>query len=161
MKKRKETTIIMTPDEFIDWLAPSATKVCSEYNLPSSVLIAQGAIESGWGKYIIGNYNVFGRKWNGTGEYTTYDTMEYGNDGQWYGERAKFQSYTTLEEACEDWCILMTQEPLYNQALYVWNTTKDINAFIREMAPVYATDPDYADKIIGTIRANELERYDN
>lgn len=55
----------MEADEFINFIGDAAGNICAEYNLPASVCIAQAAIESGWGKYCIGNYNYFGRKWNG------------------------------------------------------------------------------------------------
>ena len=55
----------MTTDEFIEWLAPAAQAQTRCYNLPASVLIAQGAIESGWGRAVIGQYNLFGAA-NGT-----------------------------------------------------------------------------------------------
>lgn len=54
----------------------------------------------------------------------------------------------------------MTEEPAYADALAEWENTWSVEAFIRAMAPVYATDPDYADKIISTINANNLMRFD-
>jgi flagellum-specific peptidoglycan hydrolase FlgJ len=54
----------MACGEFIQWLASAAQEERKKYNLPASVLIAQGAIESGWGEAIIGKYNLFGRRWN-------------------------------------------------------------------------------------------------
>lgn len=146
----------MTCDEFIQWLAPAAQAQTRCYNLPASVLIAQGAIESGWGHSIIGRYNLFGRKWNGIGPYIDVSTQEY-EDGQYVTVMAKFQDYDGLEQAVEDWCILMTQEPCYAPAVAA---LPDVEQFVRLMALKYATDPDYADKVLATIRANDLTKYD-
>ena len=149
----------MDPEEFINSIGNAAGNICAEYNLPASVCIAQAAIESGWGKYCIGNYNYFGRKWNGWGNYTEQKTQEYVN-GEYETIIDKFQDYDSLENAIKDWCVLMTEEPAYADALAEWESTWDVEAFIRAMAPVYATDPDYADKIISTINANNLMRFD-
>ena len=54
----------------------------------------------------------------------------------------------------------MTEEPAYSEALSVWNNTWDIRQFVEAMAPVYATAPDYAGKIMATISANDLMRFD-
>ena len=149
----------MTPDDFISMIGETAGKVCAEYNLPASVCIAQAILESGWGKYCIGNYNYFGRKWNGWGNYVRQQTTEY-IDGEYVTIYDKFQSYSSLEEAIQDWCLLMREEPCYAEALSVWEDTWDVEEFVKAMSPVYATAPDYANKIIATIRANDLKAYD-
>ena len=53
----------MNPDDFINWLFPVAQNICIKYNLPAAVVTAQGALESGWNAYTIGDFNIFGRKW--------------------------------------------------------------------------------------------------
>lgn len=149
----------MTPDEFIDWLVPSAQAQTKCYDLPASVVIAQAALESGWGRYTIGKYNIFGRKWGGWGNYIEEPTWEvYG--GKWVKVTAKFQDYDSLLQAIDDWCILITQEPVYANAWAAWYNTKSVEQFVRALGPVYATDPDYANKVLATIRANGLTQYD-
>ena len=142
----------MLPEEFIAWLAPTAQEICHKYDLPASVCIAQGALESGWGKYIIGQFNLFGRKWNGVGYFIQVETEEF-YDGQWQTINAKFQDYANLAEAVEDWCILITEEPVYAPCL---EYRKDVEAFVSTLGPIYATDPDYGEKILSTIAANNL-----
>ena len=149
----------MEPEEFIELIGNPAGKICADYNLPASVCIAQAILESGWGRYCIGAYNYFGRKWNGWGDYVTKETQEYIHS-QYETITDRFQSYDSLEDAVTDWCVLMTEEPLYAEALAEWHRTWDIEAFVEAMATVYATDPDYARKVMATIRANDLERYD-
>ena len=149
----------MTPDEFINSIGNAAGKICGDYNLPASVCIAQAALESGWGRYCIGNYNYFGRKYNGWGDYVVKTTREYIN-GEWTTIYAKFQSYDSLEDAIRDWCILMTEEPAYSGALQAWHDTWEIGEFVRALALIYATDPDYASKVLSTIDANDLMRFD-
>ena len=151
----------MTPDEFIDFIGDTAGKVCAEYNLPASVCIAQAILESGWGRYCIGQFNYFGRKWNGWGNYERMQTTEYDYDSCRYVTiYDKFQSYSSLEEAIRDWCVLITEEPAYSNALAEWQSNWNVEDFVYALAPVYATDPDYAHKIIDTINANNLYRFD-
>lgn len=149
----------MEPEEFIELIGNPAGKICADYNLPASVCIAQAAIESGWGRYCIGDYNYFGRKWNGWGDYVTKETQEYIH-GQYETITDRFQTYDSMEDAIEDWCVLMTEEPAYSEALSVWQNTWNVRQFAEAMALVYATDPDYAGKIMATISANDLMRFD-
>lgn len=150
----------MTPEEFIQWLAPSAVAQCKPYNLPPSVVIAQAALESGWGKYTIGEYNLFGRKWGGWGRYIEKATQEYWG-GEYHTIIDKFQDYDSLLEAIDDWCILITQEPAYLPAWGIWCATGDVEQFVYALGPVYATDPEYEQKLMATIRANDLLQYDS
>lgn len=149
----------MTPDEFIDYIGDTAGNVCAKYNLPASVCIAQAILESGWGRYCIGQFNYFGRKWNGWGNYERRQTTEYIN-GEYITIYDKFQSYESLEEAIRDWCILITEEPAYADALAEWHKDWSVTDFVYALAPVYATDPDYASKILATMDANDLYRFD-
>lgn len=149
----------MTPNEFIEMIGDTAGKVCAKYNLPASVCIAQAILESGWGRYCIGQFNYFGRKWNGWGNYVRQQTTEYIN-GEYVTIYDKFQSYESLEEAIRDWCILITEEPAYADALAEWRSRWVVEDFVYVLAPVYATDPNYADKIVATIEANDLYRFD-
>ena len=144
----------MTPDEFLEWITEPAKTVCSKYNLPWQVCVAQGALESGWGRYKIGDFNIFGRKWNGTGDYTEVNTWEVINGEEVYIVD-RFQLYATLEEAIDDWCQLMEwgrYEPFSAQ----YKQDGDIIAFAEGIAGIYATDPQYASKIVSTMRACDL-----
>jgi flagellar protein FlgJ len=146
----------MTAQEFIQWLGPAARDLCRKYSLLASVCVAQGALESGWGQYIIGQYNLFGRKWNGAGAYVEKTTQEY-LDGEWQTIVDRFQDYANLEEAVEDWCILLTEEPVYALCL---DYRFDLEQFVQMLGPIYATDPDYAGKLLSIVRTYRLEEWD-
>ena len=145
----------MTSEEFIDWIASVAQERCKKYKLFPSVCIAQAALESGWGRYRIGEYNLFGRKAVEGDRSIIVKTQEY-LDGEWQNISAAFKDYDSLEEAVEDYCILITEEPVYAPCLE--QTT--IENFVNTLGPIYATDPEYANKILRTISASELEQYD-
>lgn len=147
----------MAPEDFFEWIGPVAQLICPLYGLYPSVCMAQAAIESGWGEYTIGKYNLFGRKAVSGDNYTTLPTDEY-IDGEWVVEDANFKLYDTLEEAIEDYCILLTEQEEYLPALIFIG--KDMDAYIEAMASVYATSPEYATSIKNTIRANDLQGWD-
>ena len=149
----------MTAADFIDYIGDTAGKVCAEYNLQASVCIAQAILESGWGRYCIGQYNYFGRKWNGWGNYVRQQTTEYEN-GQYVTIYDKFQSYESLEDAIRDWCVLIAEDYKYSDVIYAWHEHWSVEDFVYALAPIYATDPDYASKIMATINANDLTRFD-
>lgn len=149
----------MEPKEFINWFAPVAKARADYYGLPASVLIAQGAIESGWGNSIIGEYNFWCRKWGKWGNYIECTTQEELR-GEMIDAVAKFQDYESLEQACDDWCILIAQEECYDYAYAIWCATHDIEQFVVALADVYSSNSKYADKILSTIKANKLTQYD-
>lgn len=151
----------MRPEDFIEEIGPAVRSVCIAYNLPASVCIAQAALETGWGEAVIGQYNYFGRKWNGTGPYEELTTEEVDENGNWYTTTARFQVYISLDDAIEDWCQLIREDPAYAQAAAVWDGGWNLTDFVNALAPVYATDPDYAHKVLSTIAANDLTVYDH
>lgn len=144
----------MTPDEYLEWITGTAQEVCAEFNLPAACVIAQGALESQWGKYAIGEYNIFGRKAVGGDESITVQTEEC-YDGQWVTIDAAFKLYHSLGDAIRDWCELMLWGPYQEYAL-AYQQDGDLESFVRGIGGVYATDPEYADKVLQTIRACDL-----
>jgi flagellum-specific peptidoglycan hydrolase FlgJ len=147
----------VNPDRFIEWLGPVANVVCKRYNLFPSVCIAQGALESGWGKSCIGEYNLFGRKaveGDRSMSVTTWEVI----DGEEVVIQDDFKLYDSLEEAIEDYCILLTQEECYSEVPKHY--PDNIEGYVEELAKYYATDPAYADKVLLTIRAANLRIWD-
>ena len=140
----------MLPDDYLAWIIPSAQEACAPYNLPWQVVVAQGAVESQWGTYVIGQFNLFGRKWGGWGNYIEKQTDEQNEDGSWITITAKFQDYDSLTQAINDWCVLITQEEVYAPCLQY---ADDIVNFVRTLGPIYATDQQYALKVLRTIKA--------
>jgi flagellar protein FlgJ len=149
----------MSPDSFFEWISPSATKICKKYGIYPSVCMAQAAIESGWGESIIGEYNLFGRKAVEGDNQIILPTDEYIN-GQWVVVDAPFKLYNTLDEAIEDYCILLTSTDWNNPYLKCLQFLPNRDEYVQCMAGVYATSPAYAKSILNTIRANNLTKYD-
>lgn len=147
----------MTPDEFLEMITESAKEICANYGLPYACCVAQGAIESQWGTYGIGNggFNIFGRKYGGDFDYVVVKTQEDDGTGNLYTIDAKFVSYPTIGDAINDWCQLMIWGP-YKQYSDQYIQDQDLESFVRGIANIYATDIYYADKILTTIKACNL-----
>lgn len=150
----------MTEQEvFVHLLAPHARKAQRITGIPASVSLAQAALESGWGKSLLAKKakNLFGikagRRWRG--KTVSLPTTEY-VDGHPYRTMAIWRMYDSYEEAFIDHAKLF-YNGLYDEALPY---RSDAVEFAKRMAPVYATDPTYATKLLMLMRKYDLGEYD-
>ncbi|GAB5453022.1 MAG: flagellar assembly peptidoglycan hydrolase FlgJ [Halioglobus sp.] len=143
-----------SPEEFIRSVWDHAVGAARRIGLDPLVLVAQSALETGWGKRVIqgadgrSSFNLFGIKagngWDGAA--ATVNTVEY-RDGLAALERASFRVYDSLANSFEDYVDFLQSNPRYQQALEKVNDARD---FLRELQGAgYATDPRYAEKIMG------------
>lgn len=133
--------------EFIAKAKPLALKVQQDHGVPYGVCIAQAALETGWGRYVKGN-NYFGIKGKGQ-DFATHEYV----DGKKINIVAGFRAYESMEESFEDYGKFLHAQPRYTQAL----KTKDPKQFARELQRAgYATDPEYANKLISIMRRWDL-----
>jgi len=149
-----------TPREFIETVWNHAVDAATELGVDPAVLVAQSALETGWGRKVIktaggdSSFNLFGIKAGGDwqGRSAAVNTVEY-RDGVAAMERAGFRAYDSLAGAFGDYVGLLQGSPRYQAAL---DGAADGRAFLDGLQGAgYATDPDYADKIM-----NILERGD-
>ena len=116
------------------------------------MLIAQAALETGWGKAVTrhddgsSSYNLFNikadRRWDGPS--VTKQTLEYRN-GIAGREQAQFRAYDSFADSFNDYVDFITRQPRYQQALQHGG---DAATFADELQRAgYATDPAYARKI--------------
>lgn len=88
-----------SPQEFIEALLPHAKKAAKELGIPARVLVAQAALETGWGRHQIRNadgsssYNLFGIKANAgwSGDRVTTQTNEF-EGGRFEKQSAQFRA---------------------------------------------------------------------
>ncbi len=141
-----------SPTEFVTHLWPGASRAAAELGVSPEVLLAQAALETGWGKKIIqrepgvSSYNLFNikadRRWKG--EKTGINTLEYIN-GSMVKQRAAFRAYDSYAESFSDYVNFLRTNPRYGEAL---QKTDDDAAFVTALHKAgYATDPGYATKI--------------
>lgn len=141
-----------SPRDFVNELWPHAERAARALGAAPEALIAQAALETGWGRHMMkrpdghNSFNLFGIKadarWQG--ERVTSETVEF-RDGLMRKERASFRAYSSLAESFADYTDFLLSNPRYQGAL---NQAGDGPGFARALAEAgYATDPSYASKI--------------
>jgi flagellum-specific peptidoglycan hydrolase FlgJ len=121
------------------------------YGILASVTIAQAALESGWGAYAKGN-NLFGIK--GTGQIR--ETREYINH-HWITIVDGFRVYDSWEGSIQDHSQFLLQNSRYAPVIGQRDYRVASNTL---QQGGYATDPEYAGKLIRIIEQHGLIRYD-
>ena len=138
--------------KFIEGMLPHATAAARELGVDPRAIVAQAALETGWGtsqpKDATGDsHNYFGIKAGGgwRGASVASDTTEFA-DGRAGRESAQFRAYGSLAENVEDYVRVIRDNPRYASAL---GTGADVRAFATALQRGgYATDPQYADKLV-------------
>jgi flagellar protein FlgJ len=141
-----------SPEEFVQKLWPCAQQAGKELGVDPRHLLAQAALETGWGKSLpcdtdgTTSFNFFGIKATGDwqGDSVTVKTLEF-EGGTPVPRQARFRSYDSAAESFRDYVDVLRNNPRYAEAL---NTGGDTNAFAGALQRGgYATDPSYAQKI--------------
>jgi flagellar protein FlgJ len=149
------------PQQFVEDLWPHARRAANELGVKPGVLIAQAALESGWGKHQIRfdderpSFNLFGIKADGRwdGDRVGVSTLEY-RDGVARRERAEFRAYDSLGAAFDDYVDFIQSNPRYGEALAAAGSEQ---GYVQGLARAgYATDPRYADKILSILERPEF-----
>jgi flagellar protein FlgJ len=152
-----------SPQAFVTQLWPHAERTARSLRIAPEALIAQAALETGWGKHVMrradghSSFNLFGIKADArwTGERVTSETIEF-RDGLMRKERATFRAYASLAEGLADYANFLQSNPRYQEAL---NKAGDAVGFAQALAAAgYATDPEYASKINKIISGDPLRR---
>jgi flagellar protein FlgJ len=151
-----------SPEAFVRSLWPHAQKTAAELGVPAKALIAQAALETGWGRRLVGSghavtsHNLFGIKagahW--VGEKVSAATHEFVN-GVRVAQRAAFRAYGSAGESFADYAHLLSN-PRYAAAR---GTGDDAQRFAQALQHAgYATDPSYAAKIAAIANGPTLQR---
>ena len=139
---------------YIKKYAPAATKNMRFYKIPASITLAQGILESGYGKGTLAKKanNHFGIKchkgWRGK-------SISHDDDAK--GEC--FRSYKNPLRSYKDHSLFLVERGRYS-SLFKLNR-KDYKSWaIGLKAAGYVTDPKYAEKLISLIERFKLNRFD-
>lgn len=161
----QKSSISPTQENFVMMLKPHAEKAAAELQISPDVLIAQVALETGWGKHVIhdrsGNnsFNLFNIKAGGQwqGEKVNVNTLEYRN-GIAAQEKSDFRKYNDYSESFSDYVRLMKNNPRYEKVLAT-GTNSSAYADALQSAG-YATDPHYAKKIKSLLNSDVIKSLD-
>ncbi len=151
-----------SPDDFVAAVWPHAQRAAAELGVSPRMLVAQAALETGWGKHVVGGVdasgnNLFGIKAGGGWQGATVQvaTQEYAG-GQLRREIANFRGYASLGESFDDYVRLIKTSPRYQSALAAGQDhTRYAQALQRAG---YATDPAYAAKLTSIANGPVLDR---
>jgi len=139
-------------EEFVATLYPLAEKVAERIGVDPKAVVAQAALETGWGKYMItdeqgrNSFNFFGIKADSrwSGDSVTVITHEY-RGGSAVKENAAFRSYASAEEGLNDYADFLSRSARYENAV---GRNLGADQYGHELQQSgYATDPRYGEKI--------------
>ena len=150
-----------SPQEFVKALYPQAVEAAKGLNLDPKAMIAQAAVETGWGKSLIhkndgeNSHNLFGikadKRWDG--EKATVDTLEFVNNVP-EKQQASFRSYGSFTHSMDDYVDFIKSNPRYDEAVQKTETPQDYFKALQKAG--YATDPNYADKVMSVFNGTIL-----
>ncbi|MGL1958481.1 MAG: flagellar assembly peptidoglycan hydrolase FlgJ [Colwellia sp.] len=151
------TPIFEQPKDFVSALTEPAKMVQEKLGVPFQVVIAQAALETGWGQKIIqaddgsSSNNLFNIKADNrwAGSKIQKDTLEF-EQGTMVKKSAPFRAYQSLSESVDDYVNFLSDNDRYQGAL---QNASDVEHFLHGLQQAgYATDPQYANKIMATLR---------
>ncbi|WP_340121012.1 flagellar assembly peptidoglycan hydrolase FlgJ [Methylobacter svalbardensis] len=156
---------IQSADEFVSRLHPLAVQAARELGVEPKVLLAQAALESGWGRSVIKNshgdnsFNLFNIKadksWQG--KQAQVSTLEF-DQGIARKVNAGFRSYDSYEESFRDYVDFIKSNPRYGDAL---KKAGNAEHYMHELQRAgYATDPKYAAKVMNIYQGNTMAGFE-
>ncbi|NRQ42330.1 flagellar assembly peptidoglycan hydrolase FlgJ [Rheinheimera sp. YQF-2] len=154
---------VSSPADFVKSLLPAARQTAKALGLDPLALVAQAALETGWGQRMIktaqgeNSFNLFGIKANNgwQGQTAVVDTLEY-RGGVAKKEQAKFRAYDSPAHSLQDYVNFIGNSARYQDAVKV---TTDAKAYFEQLqAAGYATDPAYAQKIMAVYQSPVMQQ---
>ncbi|TKE89135.1 flagellar assembly peptidoglycan hydrolase FlgJ [Vibrio kanaloae] len=148
----KQPVSFDSPESFVTSMKPYAEKAASALGVDSSLLLAQAALETGWGSKMVKNSlgnsnNLFNikadRSWKG--DKVATQTLEFHGKTA-VKESASFRSYSNFEDSFNDYVKFLNENPRYETALKHQGNSENFIKGIHQAG--YATDPNYADKVL-------------
>ncbi|MFW6020553.1 MAG: flagellar assembly peptidoglycan hydrolase FlgJ [Guyparkeria sp.] len=147
-----------SPEKFVEAILPHAREAADKLGVSPKVLVAQSALETGWGKHVprdgggTASNNFFGikadRGWDG--ERQVHGTLEF-ESGSLVRRQEAFRQYDSMAASFNDFARFIQENPRYGKAL---EARDDPEQFARELQQAgYATDPEYAEKLISIMNS--------
>ncbi|KTD67955.1 muramidase, peptidoglycan hydrolase FlgJ [Legionella steelei] len=163
VKEEKQDKPTTTIDEFVKSIWPQAKQAASAIGLDPKILMAQAALETGWGKFVTkdidgtSSNNLFNIKSGDSKEFDSVNvkTTEYIADTP-IKMNASFRKYPSVEQSFNDYISLIKDNERYQTALA---STSNPELYVNELHKAgYATDPNYGTKILSIYRGEELNQ---
>lgn len=148
-------------EQFITDLLPHAERAARKLGVDPKVLLAQAALETGWGQHIMqrrdgaSSHNLFGIKADGrwSGDQVRQDSVEF-RHGVLQREPANFRAYASPGQSLADYAEFIRANPRYADAL----RSDDPRGYVMELQRAgYATDPAYGRKIMNIYNSDDFK----
>lgn len=130
------------PSDFFAQMMPYAQRVSQQTGLDPRLVLAQAALETGYGRSAPGN-NFFGIKSHNRSGGNTLQTQEF-EGGRMVTKPQSFRGYETPAQSFEDYGRFLQENPRYKPVLAAGTLEEQIAAMARSG---YATDPNYGQKL--------------
>lgn len=149
-------------EDFIVKLYPAAVLVSQQTGMSKELILAQAALETGWGEHVLaGTNNIFNIKasasWSGPTK--TFNVWEIEN-GKKVWKDQDFRVYGSVEEALKDRVDFLKENSRYSNAGLFDEGTK--GNFVKEATALqkagYATDPNYARQLEAVYNGPTMQR---
>ena len=149
-------------NDFVAQLYPHAQKAAATLGTQAEVLIAQSALETGWGQKMVkrpsgdSSNNLFNIKadnrWDG--DKAAVSTLEF-EQGVAVQQRSNFRVYDNIKQSFDDFVSFISDGPRYQEAI---KKAANPNEFVKALQDAgYATDPQYADKVMKVMKSLSSE----
>jgi len=144
------------PKDFVTALTATAKDAQKKLGVPFEVVIAQAALETGWGQKIIktgdgaSSNNLFNIKADArwSGEKVNKETLEF-EQGTMVKKNEPFRVYQSIADSVNDYVNFLSSSDRYQSAL---QNKGNVEHFLQGLQQAgYATDPNYANKILATL----------
>ena len=145
-------------EAYFEQMAPLAQKYGRKQGIYPSLILAQSALESGFGQSDLAkvHHNFFGIKRTGQESSAAYQTEEV-LGGESVTVTANFRAYDSVEDSVKDYAVLVGTLPRYRGVVEADSPEEAARALVQGG---YATDPAYAEKLIHMIETYDLKQYD-
>lgn len=157
--------LAQSKEDFVKMMWPHAQRAGQALGVDPSALVAQAALETGWGRAVPNqsggsSFNLFGIKAGSGWEGATANvpTLEF-EDGVAVRKVERFRAYDSPADSFNDYARLIGNNPRYENARGAGGDVTTFASALQEGG--YATDPNYAQKIVAVadeVRALTLFR---
>ncbi|HEU4602417.1 MAG TPA: flagellar assembly peptidoglycan hydrolase FlgJ [Steroidobacteraceae bacterium] len=151
------TSVAASKEDFIRSMRPHAERAARKLGVDPDVLVAQAALETGWGSSVPCNssgecsFNLFGIKagsqWSG--QTASVPTIEF-EEGVAVRKSQRFRAYDSVAASFDDYAKLIGNSNRYQAALGTQDNAAQFAQALQDGG--YATDPNYANKIASVVR---------
>lgn len=156
----------LSPAGFIETVGDYAHHIAADHGLYASVMVAQAALESNYGKSTLAAppaHNLFGIKGAQGDDTVVMSTTEFEN-GQWTSPDERFKKYPNYGASMSDNAQLLRNGNSWDANFYAgaWiENTENHQEATASLEGRYATDPTYDTKLDNIIEEHDLTRFDS